>query len=129
MNSIGDDIGREPRVSEYFANNSRIAVVKRPHSIECVCGMSRPGGHSGTGGIQIGVGMSQADADSPARRLRDHFLRTFQLGGNGHHANVTTRRLPEAVERRQGRQQKVLRWMYTAPDVTEKRTLQMNAQR
>src|SRR5579863_8980274 len=102
MNSVGDDIGGKPRVREYFAENSRVAVVEWPHRVKRMRGMPRPGGHGGARRIHIAIGMFQADADPPSRGLRDDLACTLQFGSNGHDANVPARRLPEAVEDRQG---------------------------
>src|SRR5580704_18715843 len=129
MDAIGNDGRRKPRVGEHFADNPWSAMIKRPHRVKRVGGVSRARSYTGARGIQIGIGMSQADAHASSRRLRNHFLGAFQFRRNRHYANVTTRRLPEAVERRQGRQLKISRRMRTAPDMTEKGTLQMDAQR
>ena len=98
MDSIGNDVCGKPRVGEHFANDSRLAMIKRPHRIKRVRRVPCSGRDTSRAEFQIGIRMSQADADSPSRGLGNHFQRTIQFGSNRHHANVSTRRLPEAVE-------------------------------
>jgi len=73
--------------------------------------------------------MANADADTPPRSLRDYFERTRNFRGNGQHAHVPARRLPETIENLRARIEQELRRMHSPPFVAEKRALQMNAQR
>src|SRR5580698_2740795 len=100
MDSVGNDIARESRVGEHLGKDSWIAMVERPHRIECVRSVPRSRRNRSACRIQIRIRVSQADADFPPGSLRDYLARAFQLRRNGHDANMATRRLPEPVERR-----------------------------
>ena len=102
MDSVGDDVCRKPRIGEHFADDARIAMIQRPHRVKRVGGVPRARSYSGTRRIQIGIGMSQADADTSPRSFRNHVPSAFEFRRNGQHANVTARRLPETIETRAG---------------------------
>ena len=102
---------------------------QRAHGIKCVSRVPGAGCYRCAGGIQIGVGMPEADAHTEPRRIRDHFGRSGQFWSDRHNANVTTSRLPETSKRLNRRRQQVLRWMHAATCMTNKGSLEMDSQR
>src|ERR1700690_564263 len=104
-------------------------MTQRPHGIEGVGSMARSCGHRAASRFKIGIRMPEADADSAPLRLCNHFQRALKLGRNGHQLDVASRPLPESVKHLHGRRQQILRWMYSAARMTEKRPFEMNAQR
>ncbi len=100
MNSVRDDVGGEPGIGQHFAQNSGIAMVERPHGVKGVGGMAGARGETGASRIQVGIGVAQAHTNSARGGLRDDFERARQFRRNGEHANVSPRRLPEAIKRR-----------------------------
>src|ERR1700734_2433301 len=103
-------------------------MIQWAHRIEGVRSMSRSRSYGGASRTQVSVGMPEADADAASRGFSNPFPSAFQLGCDGHDANVPTRRLPEPVECRQRGQQQVFRRMNASSNVTEKRSLQVNTE-
>ena len=128
MNSVGDNIGGEPRVGQHLAENTRIAMVERPHGVEGVRGVPRSRVHRGPGGIQVGVGMSQADADP---RRAASAMTSSAPSNSG--AIVIMRMCPRAACQKRSNSDnvgssKIFRRMHAAPRMAEEWTFQMNAQ-
>src|SRR5262249_12618455 len=61
-------------------------------------------------------------------RFGDGLKCSGQFGRDGHHANCALRRVPILPEELLARLDEVVRWMYAALGVADKRTLQMNAE-
>src|ERR1700730_2425817 len=101
MNSVGYDVGAELVISQYLADNPRIAMVKRPHGVEGMSGMMGACLHASLRAGQIGVRMSDAHADISSRRFGDPFQVSGKFRGDRHHANVPARSLPETLKNRQ----------------------------
>src|SRR3984893_6961211 len=98
MNSVGYDVGAELVISQYLADNPRIAMVKRPHGVEGMSGMMGACLHASLRAGPLGVRMADADTDISSRRFGDHFQRAGKVRGDRHHANVSARRFPETVK-------------------------------
>src|SRR5207302_448818 len=129
VNTIGNNVGRNSRISQHFGQNPRIAMREGAHRIKGVSRMPRAGCYCRAGGIKIGVGMPEADAHTAPRRLSDHLGRSGQFWSDRHNANVTTSRLPETSKRLNGRRQQVLSWMHAATRMTNKGSFEMDSQR
>ncbi len=129
MNPVRDDVGGEPRIGQHFAQNSGIAMIQRPHGVEGVSGMASARGDAGASRVQVSVGVPQAHANSARGGLRDDLERARQFRRNREHANVSSRRLPEAIKSGQRRSQQIFRRMHSAPLVADEWSFQMNPQR
>src|SRR6266536_133426 len=75
------------------------------------------------------VGVSQADAHSTPRCLRDQFRCAVEFRRNRDHPNVAASRLPELVECCDSRREQVFRRMGATAYTTDKWALQVNAKR
>src|ERR1700731_4491699 len=128
MNSVDYDIGAKSVISQHFADNPRIAMIKRPHGVEGVSGMMGACLHPSLRAGQIGVRMSHAHADISSRRFGDHFQRAGKFRGDRHHANVSARSLPETLKNLQCGLRKILWRMHAAALMAEKRSFQMDAE-
>ena len=78
-------------------------MAERPHGIEGVGGMARPGFHAPEGGGKVRVRVAEADANASSRRFRDDFLGSGQFRRDGHHSNLPACRLPKTLESFQSR--------------------------
>src|SRR5205807_9568452 len=99
---------------------------QRTHGIKGVSRVPGAGCYRCAGGIQIGVGMPEADAHSEPRCIRDHFGRSGQLWSDRHNAIVTTSRLPETSKSLKRWRHQVLRWTNAATCMTNKEPLALD---
>jgi hypothetical protein len=91
--------------------------------------MSGSGEHGFASRVQIGVGVSHADAHAARGGLRDQFLRARQLWSHRHNAYVSSRSLPQFLESADAWNKQVLRRVYSSSHVAQERTFQVNAER
>src|SRR6266446_9323055 len=129
MNAIGDDIRAHATIRKHRTQNARTAMIQRTHGIKCVRSVPRSRGDSAFGRRKIGVGMSEAHANTAPRRFGNDFGRVLQFGSNGHHSNTPARRLPELLKQGQRRSQQIFRWMYPSTRMADERPLKMDAKR
>ena len=115
VNSIRDDVGRDLRIGQHLAEDAGIAMIQRPHGVKSVSGVASAGGDSGARGGQGQRRSVRCSRRLRVRRFGDDFDGALQLRRDGHDANVSARRLPEAIKRRHGRRQQILRRMHAAP--------------
>src|SRR5580658_1143171 len=94
-------------------------MIQRTHGIEGVCRVPRSHRDSAFGRCEIGVGMSEADANAAPRGFGNDLGRALQLGGDGHHTNSAAGCLPEPFEQGQRRSQQIFRRMYSSARVTD----------
>src|SRR6266496_145655 len=129
MESVRDNIRRQMLVGKNFAQNSGIAMIQLPHGIErmgCVPCTRR---NSTPREFQGSVRVPNTDTYSPPCGFRDHFGCAVELRRDRHHANVSTRSLPEFIEHSDSWRKQVLRGMNTPTRMAEEWTLQVNTQR
>ena len=129
MDSIDDDVGAEAVVAEYFTDDSGVAMVEWPHSVEGVRRVARSGCYGILSDRHLSVGVSNAYANIAPRSLRNHAHRAGNFRGNRQHAHMPTRRLPKALEDVNGRRDQIFRRMHSSPLVAQKWSFEMKAQR
>jgi len=128
VNSIHNDVGAELVAGQHFAENAGFSMIERTHGIEGMRGVAGSGFHRGPGGVDQSVRVAHAHANLAPCRFRNHLHRSGQLRRDGHHAHMPARGLPEALKNLQRRLEQIFWGMNAAALVTEKRTLQMNAE-
>ncbi len=105
-----------------------IAMIERTHGIEGMRGMASAGLHGLRGNGHFRIGVTDADANFPPRRLRNYFDGAGNFRRNRHHAHMPARGLPKIVEDLNRGRDQILRRMHSAALVAEKGALEMNAQ-
>ena len=98
VNSVGDNFNGDSRIRQRFSDDSGVAMVQRPHSIEKVGRVFGTGVHRRPSCFEISVGMSEAHAYASPGRLRDQFDCALQFRSDGHDANMPAGRLPKLFE-------------------------------
>src|ERR1700747_509660 len=129
MHSVHDDFRAQALVRQNLAKNARLPVLQRTHSIKSMGSAACACGHSGLRCLQICIRMSEAHAHTSLRRLSDHLSRTFPLRRDRDDFDMSARGLPEFLECRERGEKQTRRRMDPAPRMTDKRSLQMNADR
>src|SRR5579862_679512 len=104
-------------------------MIERSHRIERMRRVPRSSLDGSLRHRHLGIGMANADANLPPRCFGDDFHRARNFWRDGQHADMSARSLPEPIENFDSRIEKILRGMYAAPLVTEKRPFQMNSER
>src|SRR5581483_6807158 len=126
MDTVGNYVGSNAVVAKDDAENPRVAMIKRPRGVECVRRVPRAGLNGSSGLFNVCIGVSQAHGHSPFGSLPDNLQSAVQLGRDCHQQNMSSGRLPHALEDSRGRTQKVFRRMHTSARVAEERAFQMD---
>ena len=129
VNAVGNNVGGELRIGEYFSDNAGLAMVERSHRIESVSGVACSGFRAGASGGERSIRVAHADQNTAPRRFRDYFERSGEFGSDGHHADVTARGLPEALKDLQRGFDQIRGGMNSAALVAKKWTFEVNAER
>ncbi len=129
MNAVRDDVGGDAGIGEHGGDDAGIAMRERAHGIEGVGGVASAGSDGALGEGEIGVGMSEADADSAGDGGGDHLEGAIEFGSDGEHADAASGGLPEALERFDARREEMLGRMDSATHMADERTFEVNADR
>ncbi len=129
VNSIGDEVGCNVVVAEHFSDDSGIAMIQGPHSVESVSRVTRSGGDRALRDRKFGIRVTDAHADATPSGFGDNLHCSGNFGCDGEHLYMTARRLPEAIEDFERGVEQIFGRMDAASLVAEKRSFKMDAER
>src|SRR5512146_2091124 len=104
-------------------------MIQGTHGIERVRGVTGSGSNCPLGCGEVRVGVSDTHANASTRGFLDDLDSTVQLRCDRHYPYMSSRRIPESVERIDRRWQEMFRRMDSAANMADKRALEMNADR